>query len=75
MEEFFFDVVRDLNIEIMYDGDRVLRIYDDVLFFEEDNSCFLSKIQEEEFDEYDVFFLYLEVLLGVFDNQIGKSFF
>lgn len=57
----------------MYDGDRVLRIHDDALPSEEDNSRFLSKIQEEESDEYDVYPPHPEVSLGALDNQTGKS--
>ncbi|XP_024396536.1 uncharacterized protein [Physcomitrium patens] len=72
-EEFSFDVARDSNTETMYDGDRVLRIHDDALPSEEDNSRFLSKIQEEESDEYDVSPPHPEVSLGALDNQTGGN--
>jgi hypothetical protein len=54
-EDFSFKVVRDPNAEIRDDDDRLLRTYNESLSSRGDNNRFLSRIQEEESDECDVY--------------------
>jgi hypothetical protein len=53
-EEFSFNVGRDLDTEILEEDDeRILGTHDEALSSRGDKNRFLSRIQEEEIDEYE----------------------